>query len=50
MKNVLEDLDVEVEGNIRIGDQEEGDQKYDMKNVVKRSRFKGGGDFVLGDG
>lgn len=50
MKNVLEDVDVEVEGNIRIGDKEKGDEKHDMKNVVKRSKLKGGGDFVLGDG
>jgi len=50
MKNVLEDIDIEVEGNIRIGDKEKHDQKYDMKNVIKKGNIKGGGDFVLGDG
>jgi hypothetical protein len=50
MKNVLEDIDIEVAGNIRIGDAQSSDKQYDMKNVVKKGKFKGGGDFVLGDG
>lgn len=50
MKNVLEDIDIEVEGNIRIGDKTVSEEKHDMKNVVKKGKIKGGGDFVLGDG
>lgn len=49
MKNVLKDVDVEVDGNINIGDKGSNDQKYDMKNVVERSKFKASGDFNLGD-
>jgi hypothetical protein len=50
MKNVLEDIDIEVEGNIRIGDKVASDQKHDMKNVIKKGKIIGGGDFTLGDG
>lgn len=50
MKNVLEGADINVEGNIRIGDKEAGgDQNFDQKNVVKNSKIVGGGDFTLGD-
>lgn len=50
MKNVLEDIDIEVEGNIKIGDKTASTEKYDMKNVIKKGKIKGGGDFILGDG
>ena len=50
MKNVLEDIDIEVKGNIRIGDKEKSDQKHDLKNVIKKGKIIGGGDFTLGDG
>jgi hypothetical protein len=50
MKNVLKDIDVEAGGNIQIGDKTASDQKFDMKNVVERGKFKAGGDFTLGDG
>jgi len=50
MKNVLEDINIEVEGNIKIGDKTVTNEKHDMKNVVKKGTIKGGGDFVLGDG
>ena len=49
-KNVLEDAEVEVEGDVRIGDKSgSGSQKVDNKNIVKRSKIKAGGDFILGD-
>ncbi|MBT8204123.1 MAG: hypothetical protein KJO20_01985 [Eudoraea sp.] len=50
MKNVLEDIDIEVEGNIKIGDKTASTEKHDMKNVIKKGKIKGGGDFILGDG
>ena len=51
MKNVLENVDVEVQGDIRIGDKTPSGEKYDMKNVVKNSKFKSnGGGFTIGDG
>lgn len=49
MKNVLEEVNIEVAGHINIGDKNRNDQIYDKKNVVINSTFKGGGDFVLGD-
>jgi len=48
-KNVAEDVDIEVEGNIAIGDKRDDGKHYDQKNVVKKSKFKGKGDFNLGD-
>lgn len=51
MKNVLENVDIEVEGDIRIGDKTPSGEKFDMKNVVKDSKLKSsGGGFTLGDG
>ena len=50
MTNVLETVDIEVEGNIKIGDKTASGEKYDMKNVVKGSKITGGGNFTLGDG
>jgi len=50
MKNVLEDIDIDVEGDINIGDEGGSDQKYDMKNVIKGGKIKAvKGGFNLGD-
>lgn len=49
MKNVLEDIEIEVKGHINIGDKGGSDQVYNKKNVVKTGKIKGGGDFNLGD-
>jgi hypothetical protein len=49
MKNVLEDIEIDVKGHINIGDKSGSDQVYDKKNVVKAGKIKGGGDFNLGD-
>ena len=49
MKNVLEDVNIEVQGNINIGDKSGNEVGYDQKNVVKRGTIVGGGDFNLGD-
>ncbi len=50
LKNVVADSDIDVQGNIHIGDKggASGDD-YDEKNVVKGSTIKAGGDFRLGD-
>ena len=49
-KNVLEDANVEVDGDIKIGDKNPSEGNHDEKNVIKNSVIKGGGDFTLGDG
>ena len=49
MKNVLEDVDIDVKGNIYIGDKSGNEQSYDLKNLIKKGKIKGGGDFNLGD-
>jgi hypothetical protein len=48
-KNVVKNTELDVEGQIKIGD--EGDKKgeYSKKNVVEGSKIKSGGDFTLGD-
>lgn len=48
-KNIVENTELEIEGQINIGDK--GDQKgeFNKKNVVKGSKIKAGGDFNLGD-
>jgi hypothetical protein len=48
-KNVAEDVDIEVEGNITIGDKRDDGKQYDQKNVVKKGKLKSKGDFNLGD-
>jgi hypothetical protein len=50
LKNVVTDTDIDVKGNVHIGDSgtSSGDH-YDQKNVVKGSNIKAGGDFRLGD-
>ncbi len=49
MKNVLENVELEIEGNVNIGDKGVEGTSYDKKNVIKNSKIKGGGDFNLGD-
>ncbi len=49
LKNVLDNVELEIEGNINIGDKDGGGQHFDQKNIVKKSKIKGGGDFNLGD-
>ena len=49
-KNVAEDLELEVEGSVSIGDKQSGDQEFDQKNILKKSKIKTKGDFSLGDG
>lgn len=48
-KNIAEDIDIEIKGNVSIGDKKTDNQKYDHKNVVKKGKIKSGGDFTLGD-
>jgi hypothetical protein len=51
LKNVVENSNIEVVGNVEIGDKQAGNgDHYDQKNVVKGSTIKAGGDFRLGDG
>lgn len=49
-KNVLDNVNVEVDGNIKIGDKSMGLGTHDEKNILKNATIKGGGDFTLGDG
>ncbi|MCF8368895.1 MAG: hypothetical protein K9G76_07610 [Bacteroidales bacterium] len=49
MKNVLENVNIEVAGNINFGDKGGSDQVYDQKNIMRGSNIKGGGDFNFGD-
>jgi hypothetical protein len=49
-KNVLEDANVQVDGDIKIGDKTPSEGNFDEKNIVKNSVIKGGGSFTLGDG
>ncbi len=50
LKNVVDKSDIDVKGNVHIGDKgsSSGDN-YDEKNVVKGSTIKAEGDFRLGD-
>lgn len=48
MKNVLEDVEISVQGNINIGDKG-SNEIYDKKNVIEKGKIEGGGDFNLGD-
>jgi exoribonuclease R len=50
IKNVLENVDVEAEGSVHIGDKgNRSDGELDKKNVVKGGKIKAGKDFRLGD-
>lgn len=50
IKNVVQDSDIDVKGNVHIGDKggASGDQ-YDEKNIIKGGTIKAGGNFRLGD-
>lgn len=48
-KNVAEDINLNIKGNVTIGDKDANDQKYDQKNVIKKGKIKSDGDFNLGD-
>lgn len=49
IKNVVKKTELDIKGQINIGDK--GDKKGDFikKNVLEKSKIKGGGDFTLGD-
>ena len=50
-KNIVEDADIEVDGSIWIGDKDnDSENVFDEKNIVKGGRVKAGKDFRLGDG
>lgn len=49
LKNVLDSVELEIQGNINVGDKDGGGQQFDQKNVIRKSKIKGGGDFNLGD-
>jgi hypothetical protein len=50
-KNMVEDADIEVDGSIWIGDKDnDSENVFDEKNIVKGGSVKGGKDFRLGDG
>ncbi|ARV12216.1 hypothetical protein BTO09_07555 [Gilvibacter sp. SZ-19] len=49
-KNVVKDANIEVAGNVKIGDKNSDGSNYDQKNVIDNSTIKSGGDFTLGDG
>lgn len=49
-KNTIEGANLDISGNIKIGDKNAGQDHYDEKNTMKNVTIKGGGDFTLGDG
>ena len=51
IKNVVTQADIEVEGDIRIGDtgRKASENMSKEKNVIQGGRIKAGGDFRLGD-
>jgi hypothetical protein len=50
LKNAVSDADIEVQGDVHIGDKGNATgEHYDEKNVIKGSNIKAGGDFRLGD-
>jgi len=48
-KNVAEDINLNIRGNVSIGDKGGSNQKFDQKNVIKKGKIKSEGDFTLGD-
>ena len=51
IKNVIENADIEADGNVWIGDKDNvSEDGFDEKNVVKGGKIKAGKDFRLGDG
>lgn len=50
MKNVLDGVELNIAGNVNIGDKGENyKDDFDQKNLVKNSKITSGGDFTLGD-
>ena len=49
-KNIIEDANLDISGNIKVGDKGDAGGNYDEKNIMKNVTIKGGGDFTLGDG
>ena len=49
-KNVIHDADIDVKGNVHIGDKGSASgEHYDEKNFIKGGSINAGGDFRLGD-
>ena len=48
-KNRIKNAELEIEGQINIGDKGDKKGKFKNKNVVEGSKIIGGGDFTLGD-
>jgi hypothetical protein len=48
-KNVVKNTELEIEGQIKIGDKGDKKGEFNKKNIVERSKIKSGGDFTLGD-
>lgn len=48
-KNMVKNTNLEIEGQIKIGDVGDKKGKFEKKNVVEGSKIKAGGDFTLGD-
>ena len=49
VKNVVEKTELDIKGQINIGDKGEKKGDFNKKNVIVESKIKGGGDFTLGD-
>jgi len=49
IKNVIEDIDMDIKGNVRIGDNGPVVDHIEEKNKIKKGKFKIDGDFHLGD-
>lgn len=48
-KNVVANTELDIEGQIKIGDKGDTKGEFNKKNVVEGSNIKSGGDFTLGD-
>lgn len=49
LKNVVQNSNIEAQGNVHIGDVNSNNVSIDQKNIIKGSTIKAGGDFRLGD-
>lgn len=50
MKNVLDGVELDIAGNVNIGDKGSASAaSFDKKNTLSNSKIKSGGDFNLGD-
>ena len=48
-KNAVKNTELEIEGQIKIGDKGDKKGEFNKKNIVEGSKIKSGGDFTLGD-